>query len=86
MHGNVGKWCQDWCAAGYGSENVLIDPTGPAHGGRRMLRGGSFDAQPLNRPSAARNSQPDNRFIFAGFRLARTYDISPSQRKKPSKK
>ena len=77
MHGNVWEWCQDWYGH-YGSENVLIDPTGSASGKYRVLRGGSFAHRPKDVRSANRHSlQPDNRGDGIGFRLARTYDLSP---------
>jgi formylglycine-generating enzyme required for sulfatase activity len=77
MHGNVHEWCLDWIGR-YGSENVLIDPTGPASGRHRVLRGGSFDTQPrIVRAASRNNNLPVNRTIDTGFRLARTCDLSP---------
>jgi len=80
MHGNVWEWCQDWHAA-YGSENGLIDPTGPASGDRRVLRGGAFSRQPKDVRAARRNVTNHlpsvRRYYDSGFRLARTYDLSP---------
>ena len=77
MHGNVYEWCRDWFAA-YGSENGLIDPTGPASGEHRVLRGGAFLNQPKNVRAANRSlTLPVNRNSNNGFRLARTYNLSP---------
>ena len=77
MHGNVYEWCQDWHGP-YGKETVLIDPTGPVSGERRVLRGGAFNDRPKIVRSAYRtNSQPAYRSYTLGFRLARTYDLSP---------
>ena len=78
MHGNVFEWCRDWYAA-YGSENVVIDPTGPASGEHRVLRGGAFGLLPVNVRAAYRYSYflPVYRLFNYGFRLARTYDLSP---------
>ena len=77
MHGNVFEWCQDWSEV-YGSEKVITDPTGPASGIRRVLRGGAFYFLPKYVRSANRgNNQPGYRNLVHGFRLARTYDLSP---------
>jgi formylglycine-generating enzyme required for sulfatase activity len=71
MHGNVFEYCNDW-KADYPA-GAVTDPKGPAKGEYRVLRGGSFDFN----VSAARSSfriinSPSLRFIFYGFRLART--------------
>ena len=77
MHGNVLEWCQDWSGA-YGNEKVVIDPTGPVSGEGRVLRGGAFNDPPKTVRSAYRLSVPPGyRSYFNGFRLARTYNLSP---------
>jgi len=77
MHGNVFERCQDRYGA-YGSEKVITDPTGPASGIQRVLRGGAFNFQPGFVRSAFRNYVPTGyRYYFFVFRLARTYDLSP---------
>ena len=77
-HGNVWEWCQDRYAA-YSSENVLIDPTGPVSGERRVLRGGSLYNPPRVVRSAYRffSLPPVHRLLINGFRLARTCNLSP---------
>ena len=61
MHDNVWERCQDWYGP-HGKETVLIDPTGPASGERRVLRGGSFTNRPEIVRSADRNFyQPADR-------------------------
>jgi len=77
MHGNVYEWCQDWYED-YGNEKVVIDPTGPVSGGRRVLRGGAFLSSPRIVLAANRDfSLPGRRYRLSGFRLARTCDLSP---------
>ena len=63
MHGNVSEYCQDWYDANYYAQSPSVDPTGPANGTQKVLRGGSFfDLGPLSAAtdtsklrSAARN-------------------------------
>ncbi len=70
MPGNVWEWVGDW----YGpySSAVQQEPTGPATGTSRVLRGGSFFFPPWGLRSAHRvKYRPVHQFMFIGFRCVR---------------
>jgi formylglycine-generating enzyme required for sulfatase activity len=71
MHGNVWEWCED----SYGDypAGSAIDPKGPATGGSRVARGGSFNYGVSHARSSNRGlNSPTARSDDGGFRLART--------------
>lgn len=70
LHGNVWKWLEDW----YGPNlSGGVDPTGPASGSFRVVRGGSWFSGARNLRSAYRSgSGPGARGGDVGFRLVRT--------------
>jgi formylglycine-generating enzyme required for sulfatase activity len=78
MHGNVREWCQDWYGP-YERLKVVSDPTGAASGSGRVLRGGAFSLRPVSVRAAFRDDsyRPDYPNHAIGFRMARTYPLSP---------
>ena len=69
MSGNVFEWCSDW----YGSysSGSQTNPTGPANGSRRVVRGGCCcDIARSCRVSNHYKDYPSYRSSYVGFRLA----------------
>ena len=63
------EWVADWYDDSYDPSD-LDDPTGPASGGSRVLRGGSWVSVPGFLRSANRDGiVPDSGFDSVGFRV-----------------
>lgn len=70
LAGKVWEWCGDWSGP-YPREDEE-DPTGPASGTSRVLRGGVFHGDPeLLRAACRLGHRPGDRFAFIGFRVCR---------------
>ncbi len=73
MYGNVTEWVQDRYDKQYYSSSPEKDPTGPASGRKRVVRGGSWINQAYSCRSAARGYySPDYTDSDFGFRIVRT--------------
>ena len=75
MHGNMYEWCHDYYEADYYKSSPGEDPTGPASGSFRVLRGGSWHDDTRHARSAARSRRgADTRGSSFGFRVVRELD------------
>jgi formylglycine-generating enzyme required for sulfatase activity len=73
VHGNVWEWVQDCHAKSYAGLPADGSPAPEVPGCQRVMRGGSWIDSPRVLRSAARGRVPANtRFIYRGFRVART--------------
>jgi formylglycine-generating enzyme required for sulfatase activity len=78
MYGNVWEWCADWYAKHAYPAGAVTDPTGPATGASRVLRGGGWGVDPDNARSACRNcAGPESGHNGTGFRCVMLVEEAP---------
>jgi len=78
MHGNVYEWCSNW----YGKypKGRVTDPSGPAMGTNRVIRGGCWSSHARFARSAQRNRvQPGRRDFGVGFRVSQARTSKPRE-------
>ncbi|HIL19188.1 MAG TPA: formylglycine-generating enzyme family protein, partial [Gammaproteobacteria bacterium] len=75
MHGNVYEWCYDYYDENYYKQSPEKDPTGPASGSCRVLRGGSWGTNSrLSRSAFRQGRGADYSYGYNGFRIVRELD------------
>jgi iron(II)-dependent oxidoreductase len=78
MGGNVMEWVSDWWSPEYYRESPERNPQGPAKGAHKVIRGGSWNDDPLALRTATRSGMdPKARTLTIGFRCIREMRSSP---------
>ena len=71
MAGNVEEWINDWYSSSYYAISPAANPTGPATGMTKAVRGGGFwNSSPFIRTLDRHDDYPKYWYVFAGFRCA----------------
>ena len=84
MYGNVWEWCSDWNVWDYYAKSPIENPTGPATGSVRVVRGGSwYDPAGRCRSACRGKCGPLLRFGSTGFRVV-AVPAGESSRNKPA--
>lgn len=72
MVGNVWEWVEDWYGGGYYTDAPDSNPTGPATGIEKVIRGGSFKSKADRATTSVRGrASIDRRADDIGFRCAK---------------
>jgi formylglycine-generating enzyme len=72
MSGNLWEWCWDWWSSSYYSVSPVNNPTGPASGSYRLLRGGGwYGYAGYCRVTYRYYSYPYSSRFSSGFRIVR---------------
>jgi len=72
MAGNAAEWCADWYQADSGRTGAANNPSGPATGQERSVRGGSSQNMASSVRCAVRfHHEPEFRSFVLGFRCAK---------------
>lgn len=75
MVGNVKEFCNDWYSENpfKGASGVLENPTGPASGKERVVRGGSFKSDAADLRSAARDYTHHDAWMLTDPQVPKSY-------------